>query len=67
LYEYDTINASSTINKENSTFGFSNLKYRKDFKNFTVIATPEIEKVRKSDRLVSGKSVENVVHFSTLP
>ncbi|MBU3026444.1 chloramphenicol acetyltransferase [Zobellia galactanivorans] len=68
LYEYETINASPTINKKNGAFGFSHVKYREDFKDFLALALPAIEKVRNSDRLMPPEeSGENVVHCSAIP
>lgn len=67
LYEYETIDASPTINRENGTFGFSHLKYRENFEDFLALALPAIEKVRNSNRLMPDESGENVIHCSAIP
>lgn len=68
VYEYETINASPTINKHNGTFGFSHVKYRENFDDFLVLALPAIEKVRNSDRLMpEEEGGVNVVHCSAIP
>ncbi|MDB2606149.1 chloramphenicol acetyltransferase [Zobellia sp.] len=67
LYEYQTVDASPTINRANGTFGFSYLKYHEDFEAFLALALPAIEKVRSSNRLMPDESGENVIHCSALP
>ncbi|MGJ8714362.1 MAG: CatA-like O-acetyltransferase [Maribacter stanieri] len=67
LFEYEAINASPTINRENGSFGFSYLDYHEDFKTFCDLAAPRIEEVRNSNNLMPALSGENVIHFSALP
>lgn len=64
---YDQINASPTIGRPDGTFGFSYMKYHKDFKQFEIVAKKEIERVSNSTGLEVAVSGENVVHFSSLP
>ncbi|WP_339840481.1 chloramphenicol acetyltransferase [uncultured Maribacter sp.] len=67
LYEFETIDASPTIDRENGSFGFSYLSYRENFQDFIALAIPAIEKVRNSDRLMPSESGENVIHCSAIP
>jgi len=66
LYCYDTINASATIDRENGTFGFSLIEYRKDFIEFMQVALKEIERVRKTQKLEFYEQ-KNVIHASAIP
>ncbi|NMH59403.1 chloramphenicol acetyltransferase [Alteromonas ponticola] len=64
---HEKVNAASTINRANGTFGFSNLTYSPSFAEFEKYASVEIEKVRNSDDLTPSGSGDNVIHFSALP
>ncbi|MFC4097721.1 chloramphenicol acetyltransferase [Euzebyella saccharophila] len=67
VFEYDFVNGSPTINRENGTFGFSYIEYQEDFKMFCEVARIEMERVRNSTGLMPAVSGENVIHFSSLP
>ncbi|MDC9721661.1 MAG: chloramphenicol acetyltransferase [Urechidicola sp.] len=67
IFVYDQIDASPTIGRPDGTFGFSYMKYHKDFKKFEIVAKKEIERVSNSTGLEVAVSGENVVHFSSLP
>ena len=67
VYLYDIINASPTINRENSPFGFSYIKYHENFEEFTKIAQKEIKRVQNTMGLDPATSGENVIHYSSLP
>ncbi len=67
VFEYDVVNASPTINRENGSFGFSYFDYYEDFNQFSHEAKPKIEDVRKSSGLVPAVSGENVIHYSSIP
>jgi chloramphenicol O-acetyltransferase type A len=67
VFEYETIQASATINRPDNTFGFSYIPYHKKFDDFIVEANKEIERVRNSKTLLPATSSENVVHYSSLP
>ena len=64
---YDTISASATIGRENGTFGFSYMLYKKEFFDFDKVAKMEIERVRNTSGIKAAVSGENVIHFSSLP
>ncbi|SIQ42430.1 chloramphenicol acetyltransferase [Maribacter ulvicola] len=67
VYEYDTINASPTIGRENGTFGFSYLDYNSDFHKFCTLAAPRIKEVKASNSLMPALTGVDVIHFSSLP
>ena len=67
LFLYDLIDASSTIYRENGTFGFSHIPYEKDLDIFLHKAVQEVKRVRGGDRLISNEFGENIIHFSALP
>ncbi len=67
LFLYDVIDASSTIDRENGTFGFSYIPYEKELDIFLEKAVQEVKRVRGEDRLISNDFGENIIHFSALP
>jgi chloramphenicol O-acetyltransferase type A len=67
VWEYDTVNASPTINRPDNTFGFSYMDYYADFRAFEAEARKEVDRVRSSTGLVPAVSGENVIHYSSLP
>ena len=64
---HDKINASPTINRPDSTFGFSYIFYEENFKLFLEKAEAEIKRVQNSTGLEPATNNENVIHFSTIP
>ncbi|MCW8107847.1 chloramphenicol acetyltransferase [Alteromonas ponticola] len=64
---HDNVNAASTINRPNGTFGFSNIEYKDSFEEFEKQARDEIEQVRKGNDLLPSGAGDNVIHFSALP
>ncbi|UQD55683.1 chloramphenicol acetyltransferase [Flavobacterium sp. K5-23] len=68
VYIYDQIDGSATIGREDSTFGFSLIKYDPDFAVFTATALVEIERVQNTPGLfTSAFDTDNVIHFSAIP
>ncbi len=67
VWEYDTVNASPTINRPDGTFGFSYMDYHADFNIFAAAASMEIERVQAGTGLVPAVSGENVIHYSSIP
>jgi len=66
-YEFDTVNASPTINRPSGSFGFAYMDYFEDEDTFYKNALEEIEKVQKANSLLPAVSGENVIHFSAIP
>ena len=64
---YDIIHASSTIIREDETFGFSFIPYQKSFEDFVPGALKEIARVQAESGLNPEVSGQNVVHFSAIP
>ncbi|ETN96417.1 chloramphenicol acetyltransferase [Zhouia amylolytica] len=67
VLEYDKVNASPTINRDNGTFGFSYMDYKDDFKGFYEEAIMEVDRVRKANDLVPANDSSNTIHFSAIP
>jgi chloramphenicol O-acetyltransferase type A len=64
---FDKVNASSTINRADQTFGFSYMDYYDDFDTFVEHAVKEIDRVQNSKGLIPAISGENVIHYTALP
>ncbi|MCW8091502.1 chloramphenicol acetyltransferase [Alteromonas sp. ASW11-130] len=64
---HNKVNAASTINRPNGTFGFSNIEFQKSFDQFEKDAQVAIEQVRNSHDLNPSGASDNVIHFSALP
>lgn len=68
VYVFDVINASATIMRTDSSFGFSLIAYSPDFDIFSANAFEEIKRIEKTPGLFTTKFVtENVIHFSAIP
>ena len=67
LYEYDTVNASPTINRPNGTFGFAYFIYYEDETLFFQKALEETDRVRTSTSLMPDAEGENTIHYSAVP
>ena len=64
---FDQINAASTIDRPNGTFGFSHIKYYEDFLEFAEYAKQEVQRVRNGSGLNPATSGANVIHYSAIP
>ncbi|MCX2474657.1 chloramphenicol acetyltransferase [Pedobacter sp. MC2016-05] len=67
VWKYDSVNAATTINRPNGTFGFGYMDFDPDFDKFKNEALKEIENVQQSIGLIPSSSGENVIHYSALP
>lgn len=67
VWEYDQVHASAVINRPDGTFGFSYIDFNEDFEQFSISATAEIERVKRSTGLKPAASGDNVIHCSALP
>lgn len=67
VWIFETVYASSTINRPNGTFGFSYIDYYADLQQFIAAAEKEIIKVQNSSGLIPAVSGENVIHYSSVP
>lgn len=66
---YDTISASSTIGRENGSFGFGYFNYYEDRKDFVSEAKKEVKRIKESSGLCLGKEEArmDLIYYSPLP
>lgn len=65
---HDRIDISSTLTREDNTFGFSLIEYHTDFSGFHTGAKAEIERVRNTPGLFTRSfEADNLIHFSAIP
>jgi chloramphenicol O-acetyltransferase type A len=70
IVQYDKINASPTIGREDGTFALSYVKYNSDFNVFNKSLLSEINEVNNSSglRLAPNDSkILDVIHYSSIP
>ena len=67
VYLFDQINVSSTILREDTTFGFSQIEYSKDLLQFAEKTKNEIARIQTTTGLFTREYSENIIHFSALP
>jgi len=67
VYIFDRIDVSSTILREDKTFGFSQIEYSKDLNQFAENTKNEITRIQSTTGLFTREYSENLIHFSALP
>lgn len=68
VYIFDRIDASSTIMREDKTFGFSLIEFDPDLKKFVKITQAEIARIQTTTGLFTREFRDtNLIHFSALP
>ena len=67
VYIFDTIDASTTILRPDTTFGFSLIEFSPDLKIFSENVIQETNRVQKTNGLFTRDFAENLIHFSTIP
>jgi chloramphenicol O-acetyltransferase type A len=69
VFIYDRIDASTTVLRADHTFGFSDIKFIDDFKDFNQAARVEIERVKNTAGLFTFTADDwnPFIHFSALP
>ncbi len=68
IYIYDRIDVSSTIMREDNTFGFSLIEYSPDFEVFAANTFQEIERIKHTPGLITREFPNNnLIHFSAIP
>jgi chloramphenicol O-acetyltransferase type A len=68
VYIFDTIDASATIMRDDSSFGFSLIEYSPDFDIFSANTFEETERIKNTPGLFTREfTSENVIHFSAIP
>lgn len=67
IYIFDRIDASATILREDTTFGFSQIEYANDLPKFAENVKAEIARIQTTQGLFTRDYSENLIHFSALP
>ena len=68
VYIYDQISASSTVLRDDNTFGFSLMNFDQDIFEFSKIVQSEKVRVKSTTGLFTREfDLDNLIHFSTLP
>ncbi|SER51846.1 chloramphenicol acetyltransferase [Pedobacter rhizosphaerae] len=67
VWQYKQVNAATTVNRPDGTFGFGYLDFLPDFGKFNKKAQEEIQKVKQSTGLIPSQAGDNVIHYSALP
>lgn len=68
LYVYDRIDVSSTVMRENKTFGFSLIEFDPDLQQFHQNTEEEVARIQNTPGLFTREFSEgNLIHFSALP
>jgi len=66
-YVFDVIDASATVMREDTTFGFSYMPYAETLADFAPIVQTEIDRIQTTTGLFTREYPENIIHFSALP
>lgn len=67
IFIYDKINVSSTILRDDKTFGFSEVEYDENLNVFIENYNTEATRVKNLPGLITKEYSENLIHFSALP
>jgi chloramphenicol O-acetyltransferase type A len=67
VYIYDRIDASATLMRKDSTFGFSLIEYHENSTVFAESVVKEVARVEKTSGLFTCAFDINLIHFSTIP
>ncbi len=68
VFIYDRIDVSSTIMREDNTFGFSLIEYSPDLDIFAKNTVKEISRIQNTSGLFTREFNDpNLIHFSTIP
>ena len=67
VYIFDVIDASATVMREDTTFGFSYMPFTEDIIVFTQTVQTEIERMQNTTGVFTREYPDNLIHFSALP
>jgi chloramphenicol O-acetyltransferase type A len=67
VYIFDRIDVSSTILREDKTFGFSQIAFSEYLNEFAENTKNEIARIQSTTGLFTREYSENLIHFSALP
>lgn len=67
VFCYEKIDAGTTLDREDGTFGFCYIPYSADYEIFEETALSEMEKVRAQRDLRPGEERHDLIHYSSIP
>jgi chloramphenicol O-acetyltransferase type A len=67
VYVFDVIDASATVMREDTTFGFSYMPFTEEIIEFAKTVQTEIERIQSTTGVFTREYPENLIHFSALP
>ncbi len=67
VYVFDVIDASATVMREDTTFGFSYMPFSEEIIGFAKTVQTEIERIQSTTGVFTREYPENLIHFSALP
>jgi chloramphenicol O-acetyltransferase type A len=67
VYICDQVDVSSTILRDDNTFGFSHILFHPDILEFHKNVAREIDRVKSTTGLITTGPLTDVIHFSALP
>lgn len=67
VYVFDRIDASATIMREDTTFGFSLIEFSENIQTFSENVSKETDRIQQTTGLFTRDFSENLIHFSTIP
>ena len=67
VYVFDVIDASATVMREDTTFGFSYMPFTEEIIGFAKTVQTEIERIQSTTGVFTREYPENLIHFSALP
>ena len=67
VYRHDHVGMSTTILREDGSFGYARIPYATAFDDFAAAAQPVIERARTGHGLASADEDDNLIYHSTLP
>jgi chloramphenicol O-acetyltransferase type A len=67
VYDFDRIDASATILRDDKTFGFSLIEFDENLATFAEITKKEIARIQVTPGLITRDFEINLIHFSAVP
>ncbi|QJD96237.1 chloramphenicol acetyltransferase [Mucilaginibacter robiniae] len=67
VYLFDQVHASTTVNRNNGTFGFAYLNYEPQENQFYQSAKSILDEAKSTQGLIPSSEGQNVIHCSAIP
>ncbi len=64
---HDRIYASSTMMRDDETFGFGFIKSDDDFASFARATAAEVKRIKNESGVLVDRDIDDVIHFSVVP